>query len=167
MRSTATTLFALVQVILVLTACRFNPNIQGEGADFIQGIWQQESSKLRDSLLEYTTYSFKFTCDSFYVTLSTRSKANYYDDSCFNNGNRKEYAKGNYTVRNDTLYIVGTFTRENFKQKLSGCYRIGQFTPVFLIRKKNPKRMELLDLQQQLPITLTLKKKTTCNPQPL
>jgi hypothetical protein len=152
---------------LALSSCTFNPNIQGKGADNLQGVWEETPHPFRDSLLQYTSHHFKFTCDSFYVELSTRAKQNYYEDSCFNNGNWKEYAKGVYVVSHDTLYMLGTFTKSNYKQKLSGCYRIGQYLPVFLIKSSSSNNVELQGLQQHLPLTLKLKQKIVCNPKPL
>ena len=154
-------------LLCCLSACKFNPNYQGRGADFIQGIWEEEPVAYQDSLIQYTRHKFRFTCDSVYITLETTSKANYYPDSCFNNGRWKEYAKGNYVVSNDTLYILSTFTHSNFKQKLSGCYRIGQYLPTFVIKKKERNKLELHGLLQHIPVTLQLKQKTTCIPKPL
>jgi len=157
----------LFLVLCSLTACKFNPNYQGRGASFLQGVWEEEPVAYRDSLLQYTSHKVKFTCDSFYVTLETSARANYYEDSCFNKGKWKEYAKGVYVVRNDTLYMVGTFTKANYKQKLSGCYRIGQYLPVFLIKSTSPEQIELQGLQQHISVTLKLKEKINCVPQPL
>jgi hypothetical protein len=158
-------------VILVLlvgvSACKFNPNFQGRGAELVQGIWEEEPVAYQDSLIQYTSHNFRFSCDSVYVILETRSKANYYPDSCFNNGHWKEYAKGTYILRNDTLYIAATFTKSNFKQKLSGCYRIGQYTPSFLIKSSENSELELTGLQQHISIKLNSKERTKCVPQPL
>lgn len=133
----------------------------------MQGVWEEEPLVYRDSLLQYTTHHFKFSCDSFYVTLNTEAKANYYPDSCFKEGKWEEYAKGVYLVSNDTLYLAGTFTRSNFRQKVSGCYRIGQYLPVFLIKDTSPEKIELQSLQQHLPLTLKLKERIVCDPKPL
>ncbi len=167
MRFTYFSFSLLLAALLFSASCKFNPDVQGEGFAAIQGIWEEEPLKYRDSLLQYTRHQFKFTCDSFYATLETTSKVNYYDDSCFNNGRWKEYAKGNYAVSNDTLYFNGTFTKSNFKQKLSGCYRTGQYIPVFLIKHTSAEKIELLNLQQNISVVLKLKEKINCNPQPL
>lgn len=167
MRQSIITFCLALSAFYLLESCRFNPNIQGPGSAILQGVWEEEPAKFRDSLLQYTQHRFKFTCDSFYASLTTASKVNYYEDSCYHDGTWKEYAKGNYIVQNDTLYIIGTFTKEDFRQKLSGCYRIGQYLPVFLIRKAGKEKIELLNLQQFVPVTLKLKEKITCNPQPL
>lgn len=159
--------FLLLVGSILFSACKFNPNYQGRGIDFIQGVWEEVPVPYKDSLFHYTLHKFRFTCDSVYVTLETHAKANYYADSCFNNGIWKEYAKGNYIVRNDTLYIISTFTKNNYKQKLSGCYRIGQYLPTFLIKRRAGDRLELQGLQQHIPLTLQLIEKIECNPKPL
>ncbi len=150
-----------------LSACKFNPNFQGSGAELVQGTWEEEPVTYQDSLIHYTRHQFKFTCDSVYVTLETHSKANYYPDSCFNKGVWKEYAKGNYILKNDTLYLSATFTKPNFKQKLSGCYRIGQYIPSFVIKSAANNQLELKGLQQHIPLKLKLIERTKCVPQPL
>jgi hypothetical protein len=160
--------FILVTFFVVLFAsCRFNPNIQGKGADFLQGVWAEDSVIYRRDLLQYTTHEYKFTCDSFYVTFNTFAKTNIYPDSCFNNGRWVEYAKGVYSVSNDSLMFVGTFTKPNFKQKISGCYRIGQYLETYIIRDRSPESIQLSSLTQHRPLQLMLKEKTTCIPKPL
>ncbi len=154
--------------ILLFSSCKFNPAIQGKGSDFLQGEWQQDTVLYKDKLLEYTGHHFTFTCDSFYATLNTVSKVNRLgSDVCFGNGNWTEYAKGTYTVSNDSLYVRATFTQSNFKQKISGCYRIGQYLPIFIIQKYSENTIQLLDLHRHLPLILRLKNKIKCIPKPL
>lgn len=155
-------LFSFISILLFSSSCRFNPNLQGKGADFLQGVWQEDSILYRDQLLQYTTHQFKFTCDSFYVTLNTYAKTNIYPDSCFNEGKWLEYAKGTYSVRNDSLLISGTFTKSNFKQKISGCYRVGQYIETFIIKGRSSESIHLESLKQHLPLQLSLKEKITC-----
>lgn len=152
---------------VTLTSCKFNPNLQGKGTDFIQGVWNEDSVSYQNQLLQYTSHKFKFSCDSFYVTLNTSAKTNIYPDSCFNNGKWTEFAKGIYTSANDSIFLSGTFTKANFKQKISGCYRNGQYLETFIISKKTDGFMELRSLKQHLPLRLTLKEKTICIPQPI
>jgi len=159
--------FLLFLCCVCFSACRFNPNYQGRGSGFIQGVWEEIPVSYQDSLMQYTRHKFKFTCDSVYITLETHAKVNYYADSCFKTGTWKEYAKGNYVVQNDTLYIIGTFTKANFKQKLADCYRIGQYLPTFVITKSTANTLELRGLKQHVPLTMQLKEKISCVPQPL
>ncbi|HCN83269.1 MAG TPA: fumarate hydratase [Sphingobacteriaceae bacterium] len=157
--------FTLCSLLLILFACKFNPDVQGKGSVLLQGVWEQDSVQYHDQLLEYTRHKFTFSCDSFYATLITKAKVNQYPDSCFNGGNWSEYAKGTYVFRNDTLYLLGTFTKSNFKQKISGCYRIGQYLPVFLVKEHTPGKLIFQD--QHINMTLNLKQKITCDPKPL
>mgnify|MGYP003579066480 FL=1 len=92
----------LIFVSILFTSCKFNPNYQGRGEEFLQGEWQEDSALHADKLLEYTQHSLKFECDSFYAQLETRSKVNRYADSCFNNGVWEEFAKGTYVMKQDT-----------------------------------------------------------------
>lgn len=157
----------LFLVLGLLSSCRFNPNLQGRGSDFLQGEWKEDSVIYRKDLLQYTTHEFRFTCDSFYVTLNTVASTNFYPDSCFNNGQWTEYAKGLYTVRGDSLLISGTFTKSNFKQKISGCYRIGQYLEAFIIKDRAPASVSLESLRQHRPLQLSLKQKITCTQKPI
>lgn len=154
-------------LFILFSACKFNPNLQGRGSDIIQGVWAEDSVAYRNELIQYTTHQFKFTCDSFYVTLNTFAKSNIYPDSCFNNGRWTEYAKGNYAVKNDSLIIAGTFTKSNFKQKISGCYRIGLYLETFIIKDTSATSLVLQSTKDHRPVFLTLKNKTTCIPQPI
>jgi hypothetical protein len=160
-------LLLFLLVIGLLTSCRFNPNLQGKGADFLQGEWVEDSVKYRDELLQYTTHRFKFTCDSFYVTLNTFAKTNIYPDSCFNGGKWTEYAKGLYAIRGDSVFISGTFTKPNFKQKISGCYRIGEYLETFIVKDRKAESIGLESLKQHRPMQLSLKRRTTCIQKPI
>ncbi len=161
------TLLLSTPLLMLLTSCRFNPNMQGEGSPSLQGEWVEAHQNYQDSLIQYTSSRFTFTCDSFYVELNTKAKANYFDDHCFNSGQWKEYAKGNYVLSNDTLYLVGTFTKANYKQKLDGCYRIGQYLPTYLVKSSSPEKIELINLQEGNSVIIDLKKRLTCTPKPL
>lgn len=141
--------------------------MQGEGTEFLQGVWGQDSVLHADKLLNYTRHKLKFTCDSFYVDMTTYSKANYYADSCFNNGVWKEYAKGTYQVRTDTLYLVGTYTKANYKQKISGCYQIGRYLKSFKVITAKADQLLLESLQDHRELDLSLKQAIICVPQPL
>lgn len=157
----------LLFVLAVTTSCRRLPNVQGRGAEFLQGIWAQNDVEHADKLLNYTLHKFKFTCDSFYVDMVTHSKANYYSDSCFNNGVWKEYAKGTYQVQADTLHLTGTYTKANYKQKISGCYQIGRYLKSFKIITAKPDQLLLESLQNQRELNLSLSQPITCVPQAL
>ena len=88
-------LYFLLSAFLLFTfiSCTRLPNVQGKGETFLLGVWSQDSIANSEQLLTYTKHHFKISCDSFYVDLTTYSKVNYYEDSCFNNGIWKEHAK--------------------------------------------------------------------------
>lgn len=157
--------FILIAVSFV--ACKFNPNVQDRGSDVIQGKWLEIPVAYQDELLQYTQHQFLFSCDSFYVEMNTSAKAYTYPDSCFNDGNWKEYAKGTYRKSNDTLYLSGTFTKANWKQKISGCYRIGQYLEVLIIEKRDQDTLYFKSLTRHIPLRFRLLEPILCEPKPL
>lgn len=154
--------FILGAFSMIYSACTPLPNIQGKGEDFLQGVWNQDSVAYSSKLSNYTQHQFKFTCDSVYINFVTHSKINFYQDSCYNNGIWKEYAKGVYAVKGDTLFIGATFTHANNKQKISGCYRIGRYDKNFLIKTKTADTLMIQNMGDQKEIKLSLKEKITC-----
>lgn len=158
---------SLLLVSGLFASCSRLPNVQGKGEAFLQGVWNQDSIPNAGKLLSYTQHKFKFTCDSFYVDLTTHSKVNYYPDSCFNNGVWKEYAKGVYEVRNDSLILEGTYTKANYKQKISGCFQIGRYIKSFYIKSFEPNKLFLQSAGDQRECNLILKEKIICKPKAL
>ena len=154
-------------IAFAIFSCKFNPNVQEKGADYLQGIWKQEKVMYQDQLLNYALHTLTFTCDSFYLVLDTHAKMNIYPDSCFNNGHWTEYVKGEYLVDRDTLHLSGTFTKPNYKQKISGCYRTGQYFGTFIIQKQKHNVLSLQDISQHLPIELFLQQSIVCSPKPI
>lgn len=159
--------FFLALMLFTLNSCKFNPNLQGKGTESIQGVWEENSVDYQNERLQYTKHQFRFTCDSVYLTMKTFAKVSTYPDSCFNNGEWIEYAKGTYLTQSDTLLLTTTFTKSNFKQKISGCYRIGQYLPVFIISKNTGDSLLLQSLKQHLQIKLSLKERMQCVQKPL
>ncbi|MFA6945065.1 MAG: fumarate hydratase [Pedobacter sp.] len=157
--------FALI--LLTSASCKFNPNLQGKGTESLQGIWQEDSVDYQNERLQYSRHQLRFTCDSVYITIKTFAKVNTYPDSCFNKGSWIEYAKGTYLTKGDTLMFTATFTKSNFKQKISGCYRIGQYLPAYIIKKNSGDSLYLESLKQHLQIKLSLKEKIVCVQKPL
>lgn len=158
---------SLLLIFMVAASCSRLPNVQGKGEAFLQGVWNQDSVPHSDKLLSYTQHKFKITCDSFYVDLTTHSKVNYYTDSCYNNGLWKEYAKGVYEVRNDSLILEGTYTHANYRQKLTGCYQIGRYIKKFYIKSFEPNHLLLQSANDQRECSLVLKEKIVCEPKSL
>jgi hypothetical protein len=151
----------------IMASCQRLPNVQGKGEVFMQGVWNEDHIENSGTLLNYTQHRFKITCDSFYVELTTHSKVNYYADSCFNKGVWKEYAKGIYQVRKDSLFLDGNYTKSNYKQKVSGCYQIGRYIKSFYIKSAKADTLFLQNTNDQRECTLVLKQKITCTPQAL
>jgi len=159
--------FFFVIFLITLASCKFNPNLQSKGTESIQGIWKEDSVDFQRERLQYSRHNFRFSCDSVYLTIKTFAKVNAYPDSCFNNGSWIEYAKGTYLTKGDTLMLTTTFTKSNFKQKISGCYRIGQYLPAFIIRKNTGDSLYLESLKQHSNIKLSLIERTVCIQKPL
>lgn len=145
-------------------SCKFNPNIQGEGEDYLQGVWTEDMFDLKQQMLKYTRHEFMFTCDSVYIKLDTHSKVRNVIDSCYNDGNWQEYAKGLYVVRGDSLYIEADYTFENGKQKLSGCHGSGQYLASFKLASYNADSLVLQYPYNQMIIKLKKEKEITCVP---
>lgn len=121
--------------VLSFIACRFNPDVRGEGADYLQGTWLQDSVAMQDELLNYTLHELTFVRDSIYATLHTTSKVKTIPDSCYGNGQWTEYARGVYIVRGDSLLVEGWYSRADWQLKTAGCHRIGQYLPRFKIAR--------------------------------
>jgi hypothetical protein len=160
-------IFFFFILVLALVSCKFNPNLQGKGTESIQGIWEEDKVDYQNERLQYSRHHIQFSCDSVYLTIKTFAKVNTYPDSCFKNGSWTEYAKGTYLTKGDTLILSTTFTKSNFKQKISGCYRIGQYLPVFIIRKNTGDSLFLESLKQHSNINLSLIQRTICVQKPL
>lgn len=155
----------LVWVLLgSLSGCEFHSDYQHEGAEYLQGVWVQDSVSFQDELIRYTLHELKFTCDSIYAILRTYSGARNTHDTCYNNGTWTEYAKGVYVVRGDSLLVDGLYTRADGKQKVSGCYRSGQFLPRFKIVRYTADSLELWHRYEQQPIVLRKTQDITCVP---
>lgn len=157
-------LFLAVAFLLLAGSCRFNPDIQYEGADYLQGVWKQDSVPMQHALLRYTLHELKFTCDSVYATMHVTSKAKNIADSCYNEGQWTEYAKGIYVVRGDSLIVDGLYTKADWRQKISGCYRIGQYLPRFKIVRYTADSLMLENRYDQRPLLLRKTADITCVP---
>lgn len=153
--------------VFMVAGCRFRPNIQGEGTSYLQGVWKQDSLSRQDRLLSYSLYEMRFSCDSVYLTIDTYNRAPNVVDSCMGNGHWKEYARGVYIVRNDSLMIEADFTYSNGRQKLSGCFGRGQFLPKFVLERYTADSLYLRSEYTDLPIQLRKTAAIDCVPQPL
>lgn len=157
-------LFTACILFLCIGGCRFNPDMQHPGAEYLQGVWVQERLPIQEELLQYTLHELKFTCDSIYAVMHTTAKVRNIADSCYNNGQWTEYAKGVYVVRGDSLLVDGQYTRANWRQKTSGCYRSGQYLPRFKIVQHTADSLILENRYDQRPILLRKTATITCIP---
>lgn len=158
-----------VVAVCLVTACRFNPDMQSPGQTALQGEWLQDATALQKKLVNYSLYQLKFSCDSFYVSIQSFSKANGGNaDSCVKNGRWEEFAKGSYNQKNDTLHLQGLFCNADFSYKIEGgCFRSGKYDEYFRVRKKSDSILQFYSTSSVIPFDTHLVKRTTCNPKPL
>ena len=142
--------------------------MQGKGAAFLQGEWKQDSVEDQKSLVSYSLYDFRFSCDSFYVKIQSASKVNYGSDTCMSKGHWVEYAKGTYQQKADSVMIKGFFCNADYSlKKEGGCFRFGDYEDSFKIISKNDSTLNLLSFTNTLPIKLKLVKRMGCVPKAL
>lgn len=157
-------LIFLLGVLSLFTACQRHSEMQTEGVSFLQGVWTQDSVPQQDQMLSFALHEFTFTCDSVYTKMYVTSKTKTMPDSCFNNGSWTEYAKGVYVLRGDSIIVEGIYTKENGKQKISGCYKSGQYLPRFKLVYHNQDSVVLENRFDSRPIILRKIKDITCVP---
>jgi len=158
----------LLLVSGLLTACSRNANLQGKGQPYLQGEWQQDSSAVQKQLMTYTSFHFKFTCDSFYIRQQTFTRINYGSDTCMNKGKWTEYIRGTYSQKHDTLQLKGDFCNADYSLKITqGCFRFGVYEDVFKVVKKTDSLIQLTGAASEIPINIRLVKRIICNPKPL
>ncbi|QQL49736.1 fumarate hydratase [Mucilaginibacter ginkgonis] len=161
-------LYLSVLTLLLTQACSFNPPLQQKGEAVVQGIWQQDTSAVNKVLVNFQTYNFKFSCDSFYVEQHNFSKVNYGADTCMRSGKWTEYAKGTYELRHDTLTLKGQFCNPNFSlKKEGGCFRFGNYEESFKIKKEADSVYQYLNLSATNAFKIHRTKNITCIPKPL
>ena len=149
-------------------SCWFNPNKQTPGENYLQGEWQQEPVKNQDQLINYSLYHLKFSCDSFFVSIRSFSKANTGADTCMNAGRWTEYCKGTYEQRHDTLRLKGQFCNADYTIKDDkGCFRSGDYEEYFKISKKTDSLARFASITNVIPVDARLIKRTSCHPKPL
>lgn len=154
----------VVGILSFFVSCQFNSDMQSEGKPELHGVWRQDSVYMQDQSLQYTLHEFKFVCDSMYVTMHTTSKVKNIHDTCYNDGKWTEYAKAVYLVRGDSILADGQYNKANWTQKLTGCYRIGQYLPRFKIQKVTADSLILESRFDQRPIALRKIADITCVP---
>ena len=159
-----TYLSILIGMFLLTISCQRQSDMQTEGVKELQGVWVQDSVENQDQLLSYTLHEFTFRCDSIYAVMNVHAKTKTIPDSCYKNGNWKEYGKGVYVQRGDSLIVEGIYTKANWKQKGSGCYKQGQYLPRFKIISVSADTVVLQNKFDSKPITLRKTQDITCVP---
>jgi len=138
--------------------------MQGYGDDLLQGVWIQDSTINQDKMLDYTLHEFRFVCDSVYVIMHVNSHIQRIADSCYGEGQWKEYAKAVYSVRGDSMIVEGVYTKPNGKQKISGCHRHGQYIPRYHLTVKSKDSLVLENKFEGRPIVLRKTADIECVP---
>jgi hypothetical protein len=158
----------LLLVLSLFSACSPNPNMQGPGADYLQGEWQQQLTPVQQELITHSLYHIKFTCDSFFIQQQTISKVNYGADTCMNKGRWTEYMRGVYEQKQDTLHLKGVFCNKDFSLKTeAGCFRYGVYQEYFKVNQKTDTTLSFTGTSDVVPIQLRLVKRLTCHVKPL
>jgi len=155
----------LAGMLLLSSACVRHSAMQGEGADFLQGVWEQADIPRKGEMLDYTLHRFRFVCDSVYTEMDVHAKVQRVSDSCYQNGRWTEYARGVYVIRGDSLIAEGVYTKPNGKYKASGCHRTGSsYMPRFRVAHHGADSLVLESLFDQRPIVLRKVGEVDCLP---
>ncbi|MFC0518429.1 fumarate hydratase [Mucilaginibacter angelicae] len=153
---------------LIMASCTMNPDKQTPGEGYLQGEWKQDTIPAQKSLVTYSLYDLKFSCDSFFLKISTVSRVNYGADTCMSKGQWAEYIKGTYSQRQDTLHIKGQFCNADGSYKNEqGCFRFGDYEEYFKVRKKSDSLIQFISTSNVIPVNAHLIKRTSCIPKPL
>lgn len=154
----------LIGTLFIWSSCVRHSEMQSEGADFLQGVWVQDSIPYQSQMMDYTLHQFKFTCDSVYATMHVHAKIQRIPDSCYKEGSWSEYAKAVYVMRGDSLIGEGIYTKENGKYKTAGCYRTGTYLPRYRVAHHSADSLILESRFDQRPIVLRKVQDIRCTP---
>lgn len=154
--------------LIMVASCTRNPDMQEPGDSKLQGEWKQDSVPAQKSLVTYSLYDIKFSCDSFLLKISTVSKVNYGADTCMSKGHWEEYIRGTYSQRQDTLHIKGQFCNADGSYKNEqGCFRFGDYEEYFKVHHQSDSLIRFVSTSNVIPIDAHLIKRTSCIPKPL
>jgi len=155
--------FGFLLSAFTFVSCSFNANLQGKGEAYLQGEWRQDSVPMQKKLTEYSLYNISFSCDSFFMRISSFSKANNGDSNCTASGDWTEYVKGAYQQHSDTLHLRGQFCNANYSLKQEGgCFRSGIYEETLFVKKKTDSLVRFAPASSVIPIELHLIKRTAC-----
>jgi hypothetical protein len=161
-------LIAFSFLLSAFSSCSRNPDMQEPGDRKLQGEWKQDSVPAQKSLVTYSLYDIKFSCDSFLLKISTVSKVNYGADTCMSKGHWEEYIRGTYSQRQDTLHIKGQFCNADGSYKNEqGCFRFGDYEEYFKVHHQSDSLIRFVSTSNVIPINVHLIKRTSCIPKPL
>jgi len=161
-------LTGIVFCLIAAASCSRNPDMQEPGDSKLQGEWRQDSVPAQKSLVTYSLYDIKFSCDSFLLKISTVSKVNYGADTCMSKGHWAEYVRGTYSQRQDTLHIKGQFCNADGSYKNEqGCFRFGDYEEYFKVHHTGDSLIRFVSTSNVIPINAHLIKRTSCIPKPL
>jgi hypothetical protein len=161
-------LIAFSFLLSAFSSCTRNPDMQEPGDSKLQGEWKQDSVPAQKSLVTYSLYDIKFSCDSFLLKISTVSKVNYGADTCMSKGHWEEYVRGTYSQRQDTLHIKGQFCNADGSYKNEqGCFRFGDYEEYFKVHHQSDSLIRFVSTSNVIPINVHLIKRTSCIPKPL
>jgi hypothetical protein len=161
-------LIAFSFLLSAFSSCTRNPDMQEPGDSKLQGEWKQDSVPAQKSLVTYSLYDIKFSCDSFLLKISTVSKVNYGADTCMSKGHWDEYVRGTYSQRQDTLHIKGQFCNADGSYKNEqGCFRFGDYEEYFKVHQQGDSAIRFVSTSNVIPINVHLIKRTSCIPKPL
>jgi hypothetical protein len=160
--------FTFLLVAFTFVSCSFNANLQGKGEAYLQGEWRQDSVPMQQKLTEYSLYNVSFSCDSFFMRISSFSKVNNGAGTCTASGHWTEYVKGGYQQHDDTLHVRGQFCNANFSLKQDGdCPRSGIYEETLIVKKLKDSLLRFSPESSVIPIDLHLIKHTICTQKPL
>jgi len=151
-------------MLFTATSCVRHSEMQTEGADYLQGVWVQDSIPFQSQMMDYTLHEFRFICDSVYTTMRVHAETQRVPDSCYNDGNWDEYAKGVYVMRGDSLIGEGIYTKPNGKYKASGCHKVGTYLPRYRVAYHSKDSLVLENRYDQRPIILRKTQDISCVP---
>jgi len=154
----------MVSMLFAVSGCVRHSEMQTEGADFLQGVWVQDSIPHQSQMMDYTLHEFKFICDSVYTTMHVHASVKRIPDSCYKDGEWTEYAKGVYVMRGDSLIGEGIYTKENGKYKTAGCYKTGTYLPRYRVAYHDADSLVLESRFDQRPLVLRKTHSISCVP---
>ncbi|KGE15067.1 hypothetical protein [Sphingobacterium deserti] len=154
----------LASMLFLISSCVRHSEMQTEGADYLQGVWVQDSIPHQAEMMDYTLHEFKFICDSVYTTMHVHAKTQRIPDSCYKKGEWTEHAKAVYVIRGDSLIAEGIYTKENGKYKTAGCYKTGTYLPRYRVAYHSADSLVLESRFDQRPVVLRKTQNISCVP---